>query len=337
MEEEDSKRIPRKHQFIITDKKIGKGGFGEVFIAIDYFSNKNYAAKEITKNEGIENEILIGTQLSNNNLVKIFEPKIHNNQIFIISEYCNGGDLNNNFYNRIIDEEILQKIIKDILFGLSALHRNKIIHHDLKEANILINFDNDNDLKNKNYLNATYKISDFGLSRYKENDSKEYKAGTDKYLAPEKIELILHKKKTETKKEYFQFLDIWSIGIITYQLFFHNNPFYKKDFNYKNKKELFEHLLKNMENGKYEIDWRNNSVSYELICFLDLCLKKIPNHRKTSEELEYTRFITRNVKKFHKIDENYFNKLPDEYKSNNKIILNIREPNFIQDNINFKP
>ena len=101
---------------------------------------------------------------------------------------------------------------------------------------------------------------------------------------------------------------------------------------------MYENLYENMiKNGKYEIDWKNNNVSYELICFLDSCLKKLPKNRETSENLEFSRFITRDIKKFHKIDQNYFNKLPIQYKKDDKIILNIYDEMLIKNNREFNP
>ena len=344
-----SKQKPTRHKFTITNEQIGKGGFGIVYIAIgervddEKSVKKKYVAKEIInvlKNSQIENEYLIGTELYNKNLVKIYEPIWQNEKLYFISEFCNGGNLYEMGKNIKINQEIVQKIMKDVLFGLSALHRNKIIHHDLKEANILINFKDLNDLNNKNYLKADFLISDFGLSKYKDNYLNKNTAGTNKYLPPEKIELIFGQNNNNIFDEP---IDIWAIGIITYQLLFkNNNPFLKNfkaegDKNFV-KQKMYEKLYENMiKNGKYEIDWKNYNVSYELICFLDSCLKKFPDNRETSENLEFSRFITRDIKKFHKIDQNYFNKLPYKYKKDDKILLNIYDEMLIKNNKKFNP
>jgi serine/threonine protein kinase len=241
-----------------------------------------------------------------------------------------------------INQEIVQKIMKDVLFGLSALHRNKIIHHDLKESNILINIKNDEE--KVDYLKADFKISDFGLSKYKDNILISMPGGTSIYLPPEKIEQKFNQNLI-TDDSYFnnESIDIWAIGIITYQLLFKSNPFLDKNFNPKGdknfvKQKMYENLYANMiKNGKYEIDWKKNNVSYELICFLDSCLKKLPKNRETSENLEFSRFITRDIQKFHKIDQNYFNKLPNKYKKDDKIILNIYDEMLIKNNREFNP
>ena len=346
-----SKQKPTRHKFTITNEQIGKGGFGIVYIAIgervddEKSVKKKYVAKEIInvlKNSQIENEYLIGTELYNKNLVKIYEPIWQNEKLYFISEFCNGGNLYEMGKNIKINQEIVQKIMKDVLFGLSALHRNKIIHHDLKESNILINFKNDEE--KVDYLKADFKISDFGLSKYKDNILISMPGGTSIYLPPEKIEQKFNQNLI-TDDSYFnnESIDIWAIGIITYRLLLKCDPFLNKNFNYKNLNEkeqkqiIYKHLYENMKKGEYEIDWKNHDVSYELICFLDSCLKKSPEIREKSEDLEFSRFITRDFKKFHKIDQNYFDKLPKEFKKDDKIILNINNPDLIKNNKKFKP
>jgi serine/threonine protein kinase len=346
----ESKKNPRIHEFYLTNEEIGEGGFGKVYIAKDRLKEeKKYVAKEIKNYKSIKesliiNELLIGTELYNKNLVKIFEPFLANGKFYFICEYCNGNNLNELYKNNNINEEIVQKIMKNVLFGLSALHRNGIIHHDLKEGNILINFNDLNDLNNKNYLKADYLISDFGLSKYKDNILISMPGGTSIYLPPEKIEQKFNQNLI-TDDSYFnnESIDIWAIGIITYRLLLKCDPFLNKNFNYKNLNEkeqkqiIYKHLYENMKKGEYEIDWKNYDVSYELICFLDSCLKKSPEIREKSEDLEFSRFITRDFKKFHKIDQNYFDKLPKEFKKDDKIILNINNPDLIKNNKKFKP
>ena len=161
------------------DEKIGKGGFGDVYIATDIKDNKLrktlYAAKQINKEKEdintISNEILINTEFQNENLVEFFGINIIDDNYFLIFEYCNGGDLAknyNDYFNKTgkpFSEEILQKILKDILNGLSCLHRHSIIHHDIKYGNILVSYKNEEDKRNLNLLNATFKLTDFGLSK----------------------------------------------------------------------------------------------------------------------------------------------------------------------------
>jgi serine/threonine protein kinase len=87
------------------DEKIGKGGFGDVYIATDIKDNKLrktlYAAKQINKEKEdintITNEILINTEFQNENLVEFFGINIIDDNYFLIFEYCNGGDLTKNY------------------------------------------------------------------------------------------------------------------------------------------------------------------------------------------------------------------------------------------------
>ena len=119
-------------------------------------------------------------------------------------EYCsrlNLRDYINKNKNKLIEENILYNIIKQICIGIREIHNKYIIHRDLKPENIFMN--NKNDIK----------IGDFGISK-QYNSNKEYtttlnKAGTIEYCAPEiKKNGICNKKS-----------DIYSLGCIIYELF----------------------------------------------------------------------------------------------------------------------
>lgn len=310
---------------------LGRGSFGEVYKAYEINDNtkKEYAAKtipsELLNNKNIlqnfSNEILIGGQFTNKNLVSLKGlENDENDNTYMILEYCNGGDLfsfTQKFqqkYNRNLDENEIQKILKDILYGLSCLHRNKIIHSDLKPTNILLNYENEKEKENLNIFKCTFKISDFGLSKYSNysNKSKSYDlGGTIQYLPPE----FILKEKVE---DYFQNsnlindkIDIWALGILTYKLKFWTHPFIPK-FNINT---YIQELKKNIYNCYYYILVEGNGkISKEFLSFIDSCLKSKPEFRKSSEDLEYSRFITRDLSKFHFINiDNINEEMPKKY------------------------
>ena len=336
------------NRFTITDKVIGKGGFGKVFIAYEKNSmNKIYAAKEIKfdklkselKNNDNEedekedskkeikdmndvlnkaiielnNEVSILLDFNNKNLVKLYDIVSNDNSLSLILEYSNGGDLakvynewvkKNN--NNILPENIIRKIIKDVLNGLSCLHRNYIIHHDIKLQNILVFFDNEEDLNNLNLIKAHYKLTDFGLSQYYVDLRNVQFGGSIQYFPFEIIKFMKYSKK-QNEDELKKFLqsdkvDMFAIGILIYKLLFCLNPFLTNTSTKQNT------ILKNLKEDSFDklqiCLGKRQKISKEILVLLDTLLKKNPDNRYSSELCEFSRFITRKSKDFHYIDKN---------------------------------
>ena len=350
------------NKFEITNESIGRGAYGEVYIAYEKNNkNKKYAAKQIKFNkvnqndqnqkvliENLNNEVSILLEHKNENLIHCYSFIPRNDDIFIITDYCNGKDLNEiikkwkeKTKKTFLPEDIIQKILKDILNGLSCLHRtpNIIIHHDIKLQNILVNFENENDLNNLDLIKGTYKITDFGLSKYHLEENTDIGiGGTSTYWSPEIKKFILDKyrdgKQIDNEMNILEntSVDIWAIGVLTYRLLNFDSLLFLSNDDHNNYRKaiikLSEIHYENMKNGIIEFDLNLNSISKELICFLDAALKFNPNIRASSEELEYFRFITRPEKEFHYINlNNYKQILNEKYYKDEKVIININENN----------
>ena len=328
---------------------LGRGGFGEVYTAYNIDDNgpikTKYAAKKIPEDiqDGnnlflFTNEILISTQFNNPNLVKFYGLTEDNDTIFMIYEYCNGGDLNfylrkyYDKYKRSLTEKEVQKILKDTLNGLSCLHRNKVIHHDIKPQNILLHFNSEKDKEELNINNCTIKLSDFGLAKFKGEGELKHAYGTLPYMDP--ICSIYQKMSLFDEDK----TDIWAIGILTYRLLFANtHPFISNDIYKKtnDQKKINLHLTKNITKGIYFVSIREKPISKEFLAFIDSCLKLEQNSRKSSEDLEYSWFLTRNYDKFNFITlDNFEENIPFEYQGNMEIKFNIKNENNIEDELN---
>ena len=318
------------------DEKIGKGGFGDVYIATDIKDNKIkktlYAAKQINMQKEdistLENEILINTEFQNENLVEFFGINIIDNNYFLIFEYCNGGDLAkafNNYYNKTgkpFTEEIVQKILKDILNGLSCLHRHQIIHHDIKYQNILVSYKNEEDKNNLNLLNATFKLTDFGLSKCKLDQGTKTGniGGTFTFMPPC---FIVDKNNDENVLEN-DAIDMWALGILSFRLIISKHPFLSTEEEQMQPIQKQFSLYNNLQKGDYYIDLTDgviNEISKEFLMFIDGIFKKEQKWRASSEDCEYSRFITRKYSNFHFIDQyNYAQELSDEFIENKGIL-----------------
>jgi len=324
---------------------IGKGGFGTVRPAYEINDTKRkrkYAAKSVPEhirtNEkemtAFGNEILVSTQFENENLVKFYGLTEVDNVMYMIFEYCNGGDLNNfsKKYKELNNEPIKERdallIIKGITNGLYCLHRNNIIHHDIKPANILLKFDTDDALKKLDLNHCSVKISDFGLAKFRASDDGSGIGGTPTYMDP----IIIVDKIRDIKKTESDKTDIWSLGILSYKLLFENHPFIEP-YAFKNK-TFMKVLHENIKKGKYTVPIsQTNKISLESICFIDSCLKREQEARKSSEELAYSRFLTRPYEKFNFIiQDNVEEIIQNENlrEKNEYVLLNIYEKEYFE-------
>jgi len=189
---------------------LGQGGFGSAYKVLNKDNNNIYVIKKILINNveeeekiKIKNEATILESLNNPYIVKYYESFSDENSFNIVMEYCNGLDLrkfinNHKEKKKSIEKELIFQIISDICLGIKEIHKNKLIHRDLKPDNLFIG----SDLK--------IKIGDFGISKQLNNYNEYAKSqvGTIRYMAPE----IINGEKYNNK------VDIWSLGCIIYEL-----------------------------------------------------------------------------------------------------------------------
>ena len=246
---------------------LGKGGYSEVYKAYD-LENHIYVAcklhqlnqnwKEEVKDNYIKHTIRenqIHKEINHSKIVKHFDTiEIDNNSFCTVLEYCSGPDLATYLQrNRFIQEKEARIIITQILEGLEYLNKlpNKIIHYDLKPENIIFN-------------NMEAKISDFGLAKIIESNTDRVQltsqgVGTYWYLPPECFE---EKKNVNISSK----VDIWSIGVILFEMFFRKKPFGQ---NYTQDKLLKERV---MQNAKIVEIPNKPNISDECKDFIRHCL-----------------------------------------------------------------
>ena len=159
-------------------KFLGKGAFGEIYLAQKLDNQQLYAAKVLDKKrmdspklkKYLDREIAILQKLDHPNIVKFYEQFDDKDNYYIIIEYCNGGNLLENLkkyieiYNEPFSIEIIQHLMREIIRAFGHIHSNRIIHRDIKLQNILLSYDNENDKKDFNLMKAKVKIIDFGVA-----------------------------------------------------------------------------------------------------------------------------------------------------------------------------
>ena len=158
---------------LTLEKQLGKGAFGEVYLTTKKgIENKKFATKKIDREvieqgeamKYLKNEIIILQYLNHPNIVKFFSWSESQNNYYLATEYVNGGDLAmclkkyKEKYNTPFPENIVKYLMKQILDALNYMHKNKIVHRDLKLDNIMVNFDNPKDISG---LDPSYTFDNF--------------------------------------------------------------------------------------------------------------------------------------------------------------------------------
>ena len=201
---------------------IGKGNFGSITKIKRKIDGKilvwkelNYGVMSEKDRNRIVSEVNILRELHHPNIVKYYDRIIDkkNTKLFIVMEYCPGGDLSqlikrNRKTKQYFSEDIIWKIFSQVVSALYACHTHKegkILHRDIKPSNIFI--DQENNIK----------LGDFGLSRVLNKDISfaVSRVGTPYYMSPEQIDEIKYNEKS----------DIWSLGCFLYELTTLHPPF----------------------------------------------------------------------------------------------------------------
>ena len=292
-------------------KRLGKGAFGEVYESTIAGSNVKYATKKLDKSRYMKNpkslkyllnEIKILKTINHENIVKLYCDLEDRKFRYLVTEYCNGGDLEKclEYYttekDRPFSEEEVQYIMKQLVSGIKYLHSStktkmSILHRDLKLENIRLHYDNEDDRLNKRILKAKIKIIDFGFARYLGEDQvSDSVLGSPMFMDP-RILYKLNKIENIDEFAYEQKADIYSLGVICYHLLT-GQPLYDVG----NMKDL----VKLTQEGIYKI---SVNLSKETISFLNYMLRYDPKKRLDINQLSKHKFITNDVKKFRKIDK----------------------------------
>ena len=242
--------------YIVFKKRIGKGAFSNIYKGYDKKNKRVVAIKEICLEtlskykDSIKRETRIMKNLKHSNIVKLYDTIIDDStdNIYLILEYFGRGDFSKFLKKRPLKEKFAKKYLQQLSSGLKYLLENKIIHRDLKPQNILVS--NLGDIK----------ITDFGFARYFDNDMViQTVCGSPLYMAPE----IMKNKKYDFKS------DLWSVGIIFYEMLVGRTPFKAKN--------IFE-LMRQIEKNKITLP-KDIKLTEECKDLLFKLLKKNPDER----------------------------------------------------------
>lgn len=216
----------------ILGPRIGSGSFAVVWRSRHRNSGLEVAIKEIDKTQlsskvrdNLIKEISILSTIHHPNIIQLFEAIQTNDRIYLVLEYCGGGDLSAYIqrYGRV-SESVARHFMRQLAAGLQVLQEKNLIHRDLKPQNLLLATTSATPLM---------KIGDFGFARsLTPLQLADTLCGSPYYMAPE----IIQSQKYDAKA------DLWSVGAILYQLVVGKPPF---DGN--SQLQLFQNILASTE------------------------------------------------------------------------------------------
>ena len=221
----------------LLNEEIGSGGFAKVVQGIHIPTGEKVAVKIMDKAQifseplnltRIQREIAILKIVRHRNIIKLYELMETPNKIYLVMEYCNGGEL----FDYIVSKQHLTerqacRFFQEIINSLEYLHSLNIVHRDIKPENLLLD---------KINSKITLKLIDFGISNcYNPEKLLGTPCGTASYAPPE-----MHKGE-----EYYGLLsDVWSAGVVLYAMVFGYLPFCEDDEDTN---------INNIIEGNYEI------------------------------------------------------------------------------------
>ncbi|KAK0131831.1 Serine/threonine-protein kinase ULK1 [Merluccius polli] len=201
---------------------IGHGAFAVVFkgrhkekrnceVAIKCINKKNLAKSQVL----LGKEIKILKELKHENIVGLLDYQEIGGCVYLVMEYCNGGDLAEYLHaRRTLSEDTIRMFLQQISRAMKVLQSRGILHRDLKPQNILLCYPPG---RRSSPNNTCLKIADFGFARHLQtNTMAATLCGSPMYMAPEVI----------MSQNYDAKADLWSIGTVVYQCLTGKAPFY---------------------------------------------------------------------------------------------------------------
>ena len=245
--------------------KLGQGSFGIVYKVRRKIDKGVYVLKQINisqmnaklRKEAL-NEVKILNSLNNSYIVRYHESFVEQNNLYIIMEFCEGGDLAQYIKqqgSKPLNENKIWKFLIQICLGLAYIHQKKVLHRDIKSMNVFLSKQED------------VRIGDLGVAKILADTGNfaHTMIGTPYYLSPEMCE----------EKPYNSKSDVWALGCVIYEMCTKRHP-----FEATNQAALIMKII----NGKYP-PIPTTYYSAELIEIANLCLIRDYKKRPSANTL----------------------------------------------------
>ncbi|KAE8784863.1 mitogen-activated protein kinase kinase kinase YODA-like [Hordeum vulgare] len=256
-------------------KLIGSGTYGCVYEATNRHTGALCAMKEVNiipddaksveSLKQLEQEIKFLSQFKHDNIVQYYGSETTEDRFYIYLEYVHPGSINKYISQHCgaMTESVVRNFTRHILNGLAFLHSQKIMHRDIKGANLLVD------------VNGVVKLADFGMAKHLSTAAPNLSLkGTPYWMAPEVVQATLVKDVG-----YDLAVDIWSLGCTIIEMFTGKPPW----SGLEGPAAMFKVLNKDPPIP--------DNLSSEGKDFLKGCFKRIPSERPTASKLLEHPFI----------------------------------------------
>lgn len=281
-----------------TSEIIGQGSFGRVLFAVNSNTGELMAVKQIPiigflpqsaneKIKEIEVEVEILSKMKHQNIVRYLGTQRNEDFLLIFMEYVAGGSISSllNKYGKL-NETLIRVYAQQILEGLEYLHYNKIIHRDIKGANVLVGND------------GVCKLADFGSAKriinYEEMSHNKSLKGTVNWMAPEVMNQSGHGR----------YADIWSFGCLMVEMATGKPPWYYKT----NHIAVVMHVCRTTDTPQIPEDFSASAVD-----FIQSCFRRNPTDRPNASKLLNHPFITGSFSPAFTLSSEIFNSTGSKY------------------------
>lgn len=289
-------------------KEIDQGSFGKIYHVRKEGTNKEFAIKKIEKKKissekmkaYFDTEVSIMNEIMHERILHLYELLESKNTYYLVVDYCNGGNLKKKLsqFPSGFPEVAAVDYLRQIIEGFQVLRDHSILHRDFKLENILLR-------------NNSVVIGDFGYAKQGETVADSF-VGTPMMMAPEILE------NNATAYDYKA--DLWSVGLIFYEMLFGENIFFDSDRSkmlkkigmYSGKSLPFQkeiskeaqHFLRGVlqPDVNSRFDWET-IVNHPLVTGNSHSNLKRSNSRITYQNLEQLSVIYKPIKS-KKVDEN---------------------------------
>ncbi|KAL5268413.1 hypothetical protein ACHWQZ_G002320 [Mnemiopsis leidyi] len=243
-------------------RKIGRGGFGEVYEAKCISTGEVVALKVLDKRKlkkeeyrKVCNEIEIHKNIQHPSIVKMYGWFEDANFMYLVLEKCCHGDLHHFLKRRgnPLPEVEARELFAQLVEGVIYLHNNNIVHRDISLNNLLLTKD------------MSLKLADFGMAKRLSGpqDTHRTMCGTPNFMSPETL--------SNAGRGFMA--DCWALGVVLFHLLTGELPFEDTGVN---------EILRRVKSGKFHIP---SNVSVDARSLIGLLLQADPRNRVSAQEI----------------------------------------------------